>query len=230
MAEVAHLWDDRLVSLTTLERSSRIKGSHLRHRASLPPLDGRNPPHRDASNWSTEPPLRPRGRSSERAPEPPPIPRDPRMPQPVSSRALMARRTFNLPRGESDSRALTADCKALAPLRQASISSRPPRPLADTLEAEADLPEVQFPRWYRSESVTPPASETQSRSTSQCEGSEAGPTRSILRTSHSRERSSLKRVSFSQDCKRAPPGSIADLIRTCPDEFEQVETHMQADA
>eukprot|EP00913_Durusdinium_trenchii_P025453 g23895.t1 len=72
----------------------------------------------------------PRGRSSERAPEPPPIPRDPRMPQPVSSRALMARRTFNLPRGESDSRALTADCKALAPLRQARLDAPVYPPIA----------------------------------------------------------------------------------------------------
>ena len=211
---------------------ARTKGLHLRHRTSLPPLlDGRAPQiyqaHFAQRNhpWWTEPGgfSRPRGRSEEREiPEPPSIPKDPKMPQPVSSRALMTRRTFNLPRADSplptpEGRKVVDGRPSAGQLIRQAAAHRPPRPLAATLQ-ERESPELQgHQRFHRSTTGTP-ASDT-SRPASG-EGSELCPTRSILRTSRSRERSQQKRVSFSNDCKRAPPASITDLIRTCPDEVE----------
>lgn len=227
-----------------IDRTARVKGLHLRHRTSLPPLDGKGPgiPHMHllqrghiASDWSTDPPLgQLRGRTSERGLEQPPVPRDPKMPQPPTSRGLMTRRTFNLPRAESPvpipegppTRAPRApgDVRPLASTMMRQVPHRPPRPLAATFQ-EGESTELPRRR-HRSTSVTPPgeASASASRAGSEGEGGELCPTRSILRSSNSRERSHQKRVSFSNDCKRAPPASMADLIRTCPDDLDKRET------
>eukprot|EP00435_Cladocopium_sp_Y103_P010567 s57_g2.t1 len=175
-----------------------------------------------------------RGRTSERGLEQPPVPRDPKMPQPPTSRGLMTRRTFNLPRAESPvpipegppTRAPRApgDVRPLASTMMRQVPHRPPRPLAATFQ-EGESTELPRRR-HRSTSVTPPgeASASASRAGSEGEGGELCPTRSILRSSNSRERSHQKRVSFSNDCKRAPPASMADLIRTCPDDLDKRET------
>eukprot|EP00435_Cladocopium_sp_Y103_P010720 s57_g2.t2 len=171
-----------------------------------------------------------RGRTSERGLEQPPVPRDPKMPQPPTSRGLMTRRTFNLPRAESPvpipegppTRAPRApgDVRPLASTMMRQVPHRPPRPLAATFQ-EGESTELPRRR-HRSTSVTPPGEASASASRAGSEGE--GPTRSILRSSNSRERSHQKRVSFSNDCKRAPPASMADLIRTCPDDLDKRET------
>ncbi|CAE7199516.1 TU20, partial [Symbiodinium necroappetens] len=63
----------------------------------------------------------------------------------------------------------------------------------------------------------PPLPRVDSAQTISRPDSQQGRTRSILRTSRSRERSNSqsKRVSFSGDCKPAPPASINDLIHQC---------------
>lgn len=214
-----------------IDRTARVKGLHLRHRTSLPPLDGGPIHHMHflprghiTSDWSTDPPLgQARGRTSERGLEQLPVPRDPKIPQPPTSRGLMTRRTFNLPRAESPvpipAGRPTPGVRPAPTMRQ--VPHRPPRPLAATFQ-EGGSAELSRRR-HRSMSVTPPSESSASRAGSQGEG-ELGPARSILRSSNSTERSHQKRVSFSNDCKRAPPASMADLIRTCPDDLDKRET------
>lgn len=221
-----------------IDRTARVKGLHLRHRTSLPPLDGKGqaihtmhllPRGHITSDWSTDPPLgQVRGRTSERGLEQL-VPRDPKMPQLPTSRGLMTRRTFNLPRTESPvpvpegrpTRAPGDVRPGMASSMMRQVPHRPPRPLAATFQ-EGESAELSRRR-HRSTSVTPRSETSASRAGSQGEG-EMGPTRSILRSSNSRERSHHKRVSFSNDCKQAPPASMADLIRTCPDDLDKRET------
>eukprot|EP00931_Biecheleriopsis_adriatica_P071146 TRINITY_DN449_c0_g1_i1.p1 TRINITY_DN449_c0_g1~~TRINITY_DN449_c0_g1_i1.p1 ORF type:complete len:353 (-),score=38.04 TRINITY_DN449_c0_g1_i1:22-1080(-) len=150
----------------------------------------------------------------------------------AGSRALMARRTFSLPRSNSPAREASERAEAqeprLAATSQGCMTSsgpsawRPPRPpgevsplspggggrggppSASSSEASAMSPQLV---------AAAPRPESQARGHSRC--SDPGPTRSILRTSQSAERSQSqgsKRVTFSGDCKPAPPASLSHLL------------------
>eukprot|EP00439_Symbiodinium_sp_Y106_P029600 s6083_g3.t1 len=96
---------------------------------------------------------------------------------------------------------------------RAATSCRPPRPSSTiAIEARDASPDSTSFRCG-----LPPLPRMDSAQTISRPESQQGRTPSILRTSRSRERSNSqsKRVSFSGDCKPAPPASINDLIHQC---------------
>lgn len=93
-------------------------------------------------------------------------------------------------------------------------SRQSPAEFSDDLEPASHLRE----NWGRQVSVVPSEASTahpESRGCSRC--SDPGPMRrSILRSTAERSRSQQsKRVSFSVDCKPAPPSSMRDLLLSC---------------
>mmetsp|Transcript_59737 Transcript_59737/g.139839 ORF Transcript_59737/g.139839 Transcript_59737/m.139839 type:complete len:297 (+) Transcript_59737:104-994(+) len=234
--------DDRVVAHlgSLLARSMHGKVASF-EKGSLPPLRLRRP--EASSTWSSPfssfgPPSSRRGR---RAETPPPLML--KAPQ-LGSHALMSRRTFSLPRtqegqcGPGDHDGFDGHCADLVPVAtprsgngrvRAATSCRPPRPSSTiAIEARDASPDSTSFRCG-----LPPLPRMDSAQTISRPESQQGRTPSILRTSRSRERSNSqsKRVSFSGDCKPAPPASINDLIHQCkahPEEVSVPAPGMQA--
>jgi len=219
--------DDRVVAHLGSFLASSMHGKipYFEPRASLPPL--RRPVA--SSTWSSPscfgPPSSRRGR---RAETPPPSLKAPQL----GSHALMSRRTFSLPRpqgqvdlaacGTGEHDGFDGHCADLVPMAtprggngrvRVTASCRLPRASSsiamEARDASPDSPSFRC--------GLPPLPRVDSAQTISRPDSQQGRTRSILRTSRSRERSNSqsKRVSFSGDCKPAPPASINDLIHQC---------------
>ncbi|OLP98983.1 Ubiquitin [Symbiodinium microadriaticum] len=170
----------------------------------------------------------PSSRRGRRAETPPPSLKAPQL----GSHALMSRRTFSLPRpqgqvdlaacGTGEHDGFDGHCADLVPMAtprggngrvRVTASCRLPRASSsiamEARDASPDSPSFRC--------GLPPLPRVDSAQTISRPDSQQGRTRSILRTSRSRERSNSqsKRVSFSGDCKPAPPASINDLIHQC---------------